>query len=88
MQPQALVLLQMSSISQVYFTYMLNNLFNQFFFSDEASFTWEGIRNVHNLHLWSGNNPYVIRESIGGRFDSLYIFERVLLFIIIIIYEA
>jgi len=31
-------------------------------FTDEASFTREGISNLHNLHMWSGNNPHVTRQ--------------------------
>jgi hypothetical protein len=31
-------------------------------FTDEASFTREGIVNVHNLHLWSAVNPHVTRQ--------------------------
>ena len=30
-----------------------------FFFLIEVSFTREGIFNMHNLDLWSGNNPHV-----------------------------
>jgi hypothetical protein len=32
-------------------------------FSDEATFTREGIVNMHNLHVWSQINPQVTRES-------------------------
>ena len=31
-------------------------------FTDEASFTQEGIVNVRNLHLWSAVNPHVTRQ--------------------------
>ena len=31
-------------------------------FTDEASFTREGIVNLHNLHLWSAVNPHVRRQ--------------------------
>jgi len=27
-------------------------------FSDEASFTWDGVNNLRNVHTWSHDNPY------------------------------
>lgn len=32
-------------------------------FTDEATFTREGIFNAHNLHVWSEENPYAIRQQ-------------------------
>ena len=36
---------------------------SQVLFTDEASFTREGILNLHNLHMWSGNNPHITRQG-------------------------
>jgi hypothetical protein len=30
--------------------------------TDEGRFTRGGVFNVHNNHLWAGNNPHAIRE--------------------------
>jgi hypothetical protein len=38
-------------------------------FTDEAMFTWDGIFNFHNAHIWAHANPHIIREttfSING----------------------
>lgn len=35
---------------------------SQVLFTDESSFTREGICNLHNLHMWSDNNPHVTRQ--------------------------
>jgi len=31
-------------------------------FTDESLFTREGIFNVHNVHYWAEENPFVVRE--------------------------
>lgn len=36
--------------------------FLQYFFSDEATFTNHDSVNRHNMHYWSANNPYWLRE--------------------------
>ena len=30
-------------------------------FTDKATFSLEGVMNVHNLHSWADENPHVIR---------------------------
>lgn len=37
--------------------------FSRILWTDEASFTREGVNNFHNLHMWASENPHLIRES-------------------------
>lgn len=42
----------------------INPLFNaSILFTDEATFTQDGVFNYHNEHFWANENPHVIRES-------------------------
>lgn len=39
------------------------NFFSTTLFTDEATFTRDGILNFHNMHYWSQDNPHVISKK-------------------------
>lgn len=49
------------------------NFINNILWSDEATFTQEGIINTHNLHYWSDENPHQYRERAFQRRWSINI---------------
>lgn len=56
-----------------------NPLFqNQILFTDEASFSRNAIRNFHNNHLWSEENPHAIQESHFQEQFSLNVWAGIL----------
>jgi len=47
-------------------------------FTDEASFTWDGINNTRNLHTWSHDNPHETRVTHFQRRFSVNVWYGVL----------
>jgi hypothetical protein len=39
------------------------HLYRYILFSDEAQFTWDGINNTHNSHVWAELNPHPTMET-------------------------
>lgn len=52
--------------NRVHFCKWLNGnrqLYRVIMFSDEATFTRDGINNMHNMHIWADENPHATVES-------------------------
>lgn len=47
-------------------------------YTDEASFTRDGVFNMHNTHIWSDENPHAIRETGHQRKFSINVWAGII----------